>query len=256
MTKRIVIVPDLQIPFHDRKATRAVIRFIGDTQPDEVVLIGDVLDFPQPSRWNKDTRGEFEGSIYQDVELAKSQLFGPLREVYSGPVKFHEGNHDERPRTYLDKYSPALSGTRAFHVDTLCDFDGFGIELLPDFHYIAPGWVSTHGHLGGIRIHQVAGNTALNAARKFGKSVVMGHTHRLGIGSHTSGFDGKIVQQVTGMEVGHLMDQRQAAYLKGGTANWQQGFGILEVDGQTVTPSVIPIERKRFVVGGETWSVS
>ncbi|WP_332838144.1 hypothetical protein [Nocardia terpenica] len=235
---------------------RALIRFIGDTQPDEVVFIGDVLDFPQPSRWNKDTRGEFEGSIYEDVELAKGQLFGPLREIYNGLVWFHEGNHDSRPREYLNKYSPALSGTDAFNIDQLCDFDGFGIQVADPFHEIAPGWISTHGHLGGIRLNQIAGNTALGAARKFGKSVVMGHTHRLGIIPYTIGYGGKVTQVLTGMEVGNLMDQKLAGYLKGGTANWQQGFGLLDIDGSHVKPAVIPIERKRFTVDGHVWPIS
>lgn len=247
------MIPDLQIPYHDRKALKALIGYIGDTQPDEVVMIGDVLDFPQPSRWNKDTRGEFEGSIYQDVALAKRQLFEPLRAVYDGPVYVHEGNHDERPRVYLDKYSPALSGTHAFDLDVLCDFAEYGIKMADQFHEVAPGWVSTHGHVGGIRVNQIAGNTAMGAAKKFGKSVIMGHTHRLGIISHTTGYGGKVQQTLTGVEVGNLMDQKLAGYLKGGTANWQRGFAELEIDGRTVTPSIVPITGNRFAVDGKTW---
>lgn len=255
MTKRIVVVPDLQIPYHDRKALKALVRFIGDTQPDEVLMIGDVLDFPQPSRWNKDTRGEFEGSIYEDVQIAQRDLFDPLRASYTGPVKFIEGNHDERPRVYLEKYSPALAGTRAFDMDVLCDFESYRIETVGPFYDVAPGWVATHGHKGGIRINQIAGNTAMGAARKFGKSVVMGHTHRLGIISHTTGYDGKVDKTLTGMEVGNLMDQKLAGYLKGGTANWQRGFGVLEIDGRTVNPSVVPIIGNRFTVDGHTWGL-
>lgn len=256
MTKRIVIVPDLQIPFHDRKALKALIGFIGATQPDQVVMIGDVLDFPQPSRWNKDTRGEFEGSIYKDVEVAKRQLFEPLRVVYEGPVLCHEGNHDERPRVYLEKHSPALSGSDAFSLEVLCDFDGFGITLAPPFFDIAPGWVSTHGHLGGIRLSQEAGKTALNAAKRFGKSVVMGHTHRLGLQPHTYGYDGKVSRVLWGFEVGNLMDMRLAGYLKGGTANWQQGFGILEVDGNHTKATPVPIEQRKFIADGVVWPIN
>ncbi|WP_167478533.1 metallophosphoesterase [Nocardia arthritidis] len=256
MTKRIVVVPDLQIPFHDRRALKSVIQFIGDTQPDEVVLIGDVLDFPQPSRWNKDTRGEFEGSIYADVELAKRELFEPLRTVYDGRVMAHEGNHDERPRIYLDKYSPALSGTDVFDIDKLCDFDGFGISLAPGFYPIAPGWISTHGHLGGIRISQEAGKTALNAAKRFHKSVVMGHTHRLGLQPHSYGYDGRVSKVLWGFEVGNLMNMQLAGYLNGAAANWQQGFGLLELDGQHTNAVPVKIEHKKFIVDGSVWSIS
>ena len=61
MSKRIVIIPDTQMPYDDRKALKAMVRFIGDYQPDEVIHIGDLMDFPQPSRWNKDTAGQAEG---------------------------------------------------------------------------------------------------------------------------------------------------------------------------------------------------
>lgn len=255
MSKRIWIVSDVQYPFHDRKALKAIIRAIGDVQPEEVVLIGDCLDFPQPSRWNKDTRGEFEGSIFEDSEGFQKNVLAPIREVYAGKLGMHEGNHDLRPREYLAKYAPALAESNAFNIEVLCDFEGFEMELLPMFYGVAPGWISTHGHLGQITLSRIAGNTALGAARKFGKSVVMGHTHRLGVLSETKGYGGKITSQVTGMEVGNLMDMKLAHYLKGGTANWQQGFGILTVDGTHVKPETVPIVKGRFSVDGHVWEV-
>lgn len=253
--KRTVILPDCQIPYHDRKALKAVIRFIGDYKPDEVIHIGDVMDFPQPSRWTKGTAGEFEGSVFADCEQAKRMFLEPLRKVFDGPVKVHEGNHDERPRTYLAKYAPALAESGAFNIDTLLDFNGFGVELLPTFNKIAPGWITTHGHKGGIRLAQTPGLTAVGAARKFTTSVVMGHTHRLGLSAHTTGFDGNIVKDLTGFEVGHLMNQKLAAYLKGGTGNWQMGFGLLTIDGSHVKPEMVPISKGRFTVDGDVWEV-
>src|SRR5699024_3388466 len=107
MSKRIFVIPDTQLPYDDRKALKAVIRCIGDLQPDEVIHIGDLMDYPQPSRWNKGTRGEFEGSVYEDSEQAKRRLLAPLRDVYDVPIGVHEGNHDLRPRDYLAKYAPA-----------------------------------------------------------------------------------------------------------------------------------------------------
>ena len=255
MSKRIVIIPDTQMPYDDRKALKAMVRFIGDYQPDEVIHIGDLMDFPQPSRWNKDTAGEFEGSVFEDCEQAKRRLLEPLRTVYVGPIGVHEGNHDERPRTYLAKYAPALAESGAFNIETLLDFDGFGITLLPEFYKVAPGWITTHGHRGQVSLSRIAGNTALNAAKKFNTSVVMGHTHRMGIGSHTSGYGGEISKTVTGMEVGHLMNMKLAQYLKGGTGNWQQGFGLLTVDGQHVKAETVPITRGRFSVDGHVWEV-
>ncbi len=255
MTKRIVVLSDTQIPYHSRKALKAVIAFIKDYKPDELIHIGDLLDLPQPSRWNKGTAGEFEGSVFADSETAKRVLLEPIRAVYDGPFKIHEGNHDERARTYLAKYAPALAESGAFNMENLLDFNSFGAELLPTFYKVAPGWITTHGHLGGISLSRIAGNTALNAAKKFQASVVIGHTHRMGIASHTFGFGGDIVRSVTGMEVGHLMDMKMAQYLKGATGNWQMGFGLLTVEGQHVKPEMVPITQGRFTVDGHSWEV-
>ncbi|ALA06779.1 metallophosphoesterase [Mycobacterium phage Scorpia] len=256
MTEQIVVISDTQIPYDDRRALKAVIRFIGDYQPSKVIHIGDLMDYPQPSRWSEGTRAEFEGSVYRDSEQCKKRFLEPLRAVYDGPVGVHEGNHDERPRVYLEKNAPALAGTEMFNFEKLLDFDGFGVELLPEFYDIAPGWLSTHGHRGGIRLSPIAGNTALNAAKKALYSIVMGHTHRLGLGSYTYGARGKNSKIVTGLEVGNLMDMRQASYLKGGTANWQQGFGLLTVEGQHVQAKPIQIVRGKFSVDGFTWEVT
>lgn len=255
MAKRIVILPDTQMPYDDRRALKAVIKFIADYQPDQLIHIGDVADFPQPSRWNKDSAGEFEGSVFEDCEQIKRRLLEPIRKVYDGPFGIHEGNHDERPRTYLAKYAPALSESGAFNIETLLDFNNFGVQLLPEFYKVAPDWMTTHGHRGQISLSRISGMTALNAGKKFLSSVIMGHTHRQGIASHTFGVAGGITKQVTGMEVGHLMNQRVAHYLKGGTGNWQTGFGLLTVDGQHVKPELVPIHRGKFTVDGHTWEV-
>lgn len=252
---RIVVVSDTQIPYDDRRALRAVIQFIGDTQPDEVIHIGDLMDYPTPSRWTKGTAEEFAQRIKPDSEQAIRRFLEPLRAVYDGPVGIHEGNHDSRPREYLSKYAPALAEySDEFRFENLLDFDGFGVTVLPEFYKFAPGWVSTHGHRGGVRLSQKASDTAYNAMERFHASVVIGHTHRLGIKPHTHGYGGD--QKVLwSMEVGNLMNMKLAQYLKGATANWQTGFAMLTVDGKHVKPELIPINGGRFSAYGQFWEV-
>jgi predicted phosphodiesterase len=257
MTKRVCVISDTQIPFDDRRALAAVVRFIGDWQPDEVIHIGDLMDYPSPSRWTKGSAEEFSQRIKPDSEQAKKRFLAPLREVYDGPVGVHEGNHDLRPREYLTKYAPALvEFEEDFRFENLLDFDGFGAQVLPEFYKIAPGWVTLHGHRGGIRLSQKAGDTALGAAVHFGSSVVMGHTHRLGLKPQSQGYGGVVSKSLWGMEVGNLMNMKLATYLKGGTANWQQGFGLLTIEGSHVKPEIVPIDNGRFTVHGEVWSLA
>jgi hypothetical protein len=56
------------------------------------------------------------------------------------------------------------------------------------------------------------------------------------------------------VEVGHMMDLKKAGYLKSGGANWQSGFGILyKNDKNIITPSIVPINRKSFIVEGQQY---
>lgn len=255
MSERVVVISDTQIPFDDRPALAGLIRFIGDTQPSRVVHIGDLMDYPTPSRWTKGTAEEFSKRIKPDSEQAKRRFLEPLRKVYDGEVLVHEGNHDRRPFDYLERYAPALTEyADQFRFQNLLDFDGFGIQVAPEFYKIAPGWVSTHGHRGGIRLTQKAADTAYNAMMRFNSSVIIGHTHRQGIKPHTLGYGGN-QKTLWSMEVGNLMNMSLAHYLKGATANWQSGFGLLTIEGRHVKPELVPITGGRFSVDGEVWEV-
>ncbi|GAA3136879.1 hypothetical protein GCM10010466_29620 [Planomonospora alba] len=249
--KRYVFFPDTQIPFHNPRQVRALINYIGSSQPDSVIIIGDWMDYPTPSRWSQGTREEFTGSVQRDSGIGR-KLLAELRSGYSGPVHFLEGNHDARPRTYLRDRAPALAESDAFDIENLLDFDGHGITKAPDWFEFAPGWVATHGHLG-LSLSRQAGYTALNGARAIGKSLVIGHVHRLGIGSYTAGYDGR-TSTLYGIEVGHMMDVRKAGYLKRGAANWQSGFAMLDTDGKTSTPTLVPMRPDgSFIADGRKW---
>jgi predicted phosphodiesterase len=253
--KRIVLIPDTHIPSHDKRIVRSLIKFIGDYQPDEVVHIGDLMDYPAPSRWSKDTREEFETSVFEESVIGQTEFLEPLRNAYSGPIGVIAGNHDTRPGDYLRKYAPALGESKAFDLEVLLNFPEYDIRLLPDFYDVAPGWVATHGHKGGIRLNQTAGLTALNAAKKIGKSVAMGHVHRWGLVAHTIGYPGAPETEIFGLECGHITNPSLMDYTKGTVMNWQTGFGMLYVDGTTVHPKAVKITGNKFVVEGETYSV-
>jgi predicted phosphodiesterase len=49
--KRIVVLSDLQIPYHDSKAVKASIQFVKDYKPDELWCVGDELDAPGTKAW-------------------------------------------------------------------------------------------------------------------------------------------------------------------------------------------------------------
>jgi hypothetical protein len=191
MTKQVVIIGKCGAD-EDAKALDALVRFVSDTHPDELVCI--------------------EQSI---------PLLERLREVYDGSVGVNASNLEAR----------------------------FGTTALPDYYSIAPGWISTSRD-DCCAVSRIAGNTALNAAKKLNTCVVLGRTGRMGIGSYTTGYGGDAAKTITGMEVGNLMDVKLASSLNG-----QQGFGILTVDGDDAKAQTVPITRGRFTVDGGVWEV-
>jgi hypothetical protein len=77
--------------------------------------------------------------------------------------------------------------------------------------------------------------------------VICGHTHRAGITHESTGVNGSL-RTLTGFEVGNLMSIKKAGYLKAYSANWQQGFGLLEIDDRLrVVPQFVPIFNGEIV---------
>ena len=72
--KRIAVISDLQVPFHDPKAVRNVAAFIRKWKPDDVLCVGDEIDFQTISRWSTG-RDEWSGTIGRDRNTAQDVLY-------------------------------------------------------------------------------------------------------------------------------------------------------------------------------------
>lgn len=244
--RTIAVVSDLQVPFHSPRAVRTLAAFIKAYKPDSVACVGDVLDSPQVSRWTKGLAGEYTKDLAKHRDAA-------VRILEDLQVKdLSRSNHDDRVEIYLQKYAPGLDGLPELRTETFLRLDDLGIVFHRRPYELAPGWLLMHGDEGGLS--RTPGGTALSLARSTGKSVVAGHTHKLGLQHESRGYNGKS-NTIWGFEVGNLMELGKAEYLKFGGANWSQGFGLLFVEGSKVTPSPIPIDRDgSFVVDGRRWT--
>ena len=244
--KAIVCISDLQVPYHDKRAVANVAAFIKALKPDTVVSVGDEMDFQTISKWAHGTPLEYERSIGRDRD-ATARVLDDLRIEH-----VIRSNHTDRLFNTVMLRAPGLLSLPELELPNFLRMDLLGITYHKKPYELAPGWLLMHGDEGNLS--QNGGTTALNLAKKTGYSVVCGHTHRMGLTHHSEGVGGKNTRTLWGMEVGNLMDARQASYLKGGINNWQQGFGILWVDGKNVKPELVPIAPNgTFTVAGKTW---
>ncbi|MFB7185223.1 hypothetical protein ACFCZT_07865 [Streptomyces sp. NPDC056230] len=251
--KRIVVLSDMQIPYHDKRAVRNVLSFIRQTKPDAVASVGDDLDFPMISRWTRGMAGEYAGNMQKHVDAGR-RFFASLRDVHAGPIDVMRSNHTDRPLQYLRLHAPGFLGYEELTYPAMLRFKDHGITYRERPWEIAPGWLLAHGDEGGQ--NRTPGGTALGLARRWGYSVICGHTHKLGLQHDHATLGGRIIKARYGFEVGNLMNMKEAGYLKAGAANWNQGFGLLDVDGKRVTPVPVLIHPNgTFDVDGKTYGV-
>lgn len=248
--KRIVVMPDVQVPFHDVDLVNKFIQFIADFQPDELAQVGDFTDSQEIGRWVRGQKEEYAGDLQAGFDAAR-EILGDIRDVFDGPAYVVRSNHDDRLDKYIETCGPGLKTLRDLTMEKQV-FDDYDVQFIRDSVVeIAPGWVMCHGDEGSLS--PVAGKTAFGLAKnKFGVSTVCGHTHRAGKTSESTGYNGKIRNTLTGLEVGHFMDITKADYLrkKGVAANWQQAFGILEVYGEKVFSHLVEVKDGQFSVNG------
>jgi hypothetical protein len=242
----IPVISDLQAPYHDKRAVGALVSFIEEYDFKKVLCVGDVLDAPQISQWTKGRAGEHAGNLARDRDIAVD-LLRRLR-----VTDLSRSNHDDRLEKYVEKYAPGFAGLPELTIENFMGLVDLGITFHRKPAKVAPGWYMLHGDEVGYS--RTAGGTALGLARKVGGSVVCGHTHKLGLQHDHSSVAGRRTASRWGFEVGNLMDQKRASYLGAGYANWQQGFGVLLVDGSQVTPIPVPINNGSFWFDGRKYS--
>jgi len=244
---RTVVISDLQCPYHDAKAVAAVAQFIEEWDPGAVLCVGDEADLPQISRWTQGTAGEYT----KDLGKHRDATVRVLEQLQVTAIS--RSNHGDRLWNSISRRLPGLMGVPELEYGEFFRHDQLGITFHTKPYEFAPGWVLAHGDESGVSKN--GGTTAINLAKKLGRSTVIGHTHRQGMVSETQMLSGTVTSTLTGVEVGHLIDTRSPgmAYTRG-SANWQKGFAIVYHDGKKVTPVLVPIHGKSFTVEGETYS--
>jgi hypothetical protein len=243
--KKIVVISDLQVPYHDPRAVKNVASFIRRFKPDQVITIGDEIDLPQISRWTEGTPGWFEQSLGADRD-ATVEILWDLQ-----VTDMIRSNHTDRLYNVIMKKIPAFLALPELKFEKFMKLDELGVKFHRKPLEFAPDWIAIHGDEGSVK--PTPGLTALDAARKHGKSVVCGHTHRAGQSAFTEASGGVLGRILRGVEVGNLMQFSKASYMKG-TGNWQQAFAVFYVDKKTVTNTIIHIEKDgSFVFEGKRY---
>lgn len=254
MTRTTIILPDLQVPYHSKPLFAKLLRVIDDLKPERLISVGDLIDFPQVSRWSKGTAEEYSGTLQSHLDQAYNSVLLPLREhAPEAEMIYVEGNHDARIRDYVTKYGPGLSSLSCLSLESLLGLDMLHISLHRGPVQVAPRTIVVHGHeAGGYAASPAA--WALKFQRRYGTdtNVIFGHTHQGFLVSSATGYKGKVRPQWT-MNVGSIMDPKHAGYVGDGAVNWVPSFAILRESGNKTFPELVLANGGSFMVEGKIY---
>ena len=246
--KRTVVIPDLQIPYHDSHTVKNISAFLKVFKHDSVVILGDELDLPQISRWEENKLGWFEQTLDADRNTAVEVLWSLTQ--YAKEAHVTRSNHTDRLYNVIMRKIPAFLALPELRYEKFMKFDELGLEYHRKPYAIAKGWIAIHGDEGGLNPN--AGLTALGHSRKMGFNVICGHTHRAGQSAFSEASNGVLRRVHRGVDAGHLMDIKRAHYVS--APNWQQAFQIMTEDERGVQIDMINIEKDgTFIVHGKRY---
>ena len=235
--KNVLVISDLQIPFHDIIAIKTVIEWAKDYSErhhkiEAILLNGDVMDCYQLSAFSRDPR---ERNIKEEVEDCKDFL-AMLKEEFDVPLYFKFGNHEERFERYLYQHAEELAWLEEFTLEAVLRLKDFNCTVIRDKRIIKVG------HLNVVHGHEFRGGiiNPVNPARTF---FLRAKAPTLGGDRHTTSehsgrtIDGKLI---TCWSVGCLC-QLKPKYMP--INEWNSGFAVVRVEGETFRVLNLRIEN-------------
>lgn len=249
--KTTLIIPDVQIPFHDPVVLKKIIRVAEDMQPDRILQGGDLIDLPTVSRWTKGSAEEYAPVLQEHITQTKDEFLSPLRQAApDAKIEWLSGNHDERLWDYITKYAYPLRSLEALSMENLFELGRFGVSYVKGPHRIATNTYALHGHeCGGYSSTASAWDTKFSKRYGSDKSFVFFHTHQPFLITRSYGYEGKVTPRFT-MNAGSLMDPVKATYVKDGSVSWVMSFALLRDDGKRVYPDLITMVDRGFYLDG------
>lgn len=246
--KTAVILPDIHVPYHDKRAVDLVVKYIKDTKPEVVVQLGDMYDCYGISRFDKNPKRI--DTLQDEIDEGKKIWQAIKKASPKSKLVMLEGNHEARLPKMLMKASPGMYSLNALRPKRLFELDTLGVEWYSshDTYKLNNSLVITHGAADdGCKLSQHAGYSAKNTMDKWGNvSGIMGHGHRVGMSTKTMQ-DGTMVQWI---EAGCLADLHPE-YVK--NPNWQHGFAVVNYTKNRFHATPIVIANYEFISNGKVY---
>lgn len=212
--KKILLIPDTHVPYHDKKAFDLVMKVGRVWKPDTVVIGGDFIDNYSVSAHSRDPRRarKLEVEVEETIRHLKIvKGIGAKKNVFIG------GNHEDRLERYLMDKAPELFSI--ISTPKILKLEELGFDYVPYKQVYKIGKLAITHDLGKAGRH-----AHLKALDDYQNNIVIFHTHRLGYAVEGDVEGNKHI----GTMLGWLGDAESADYKHRAMANreWALGFGI------------------------------
>lgn len=231
---------DIHFPYEDKRSYHNVEQYLFESQPDVIVLGGDIVDLDIVS--DKSKRRHVEGKrLVKDLNYAKQKLI-VLRNLCPEAIIYAlQGNHDERIERYIDDH-PEVEGI--LEVENMLGLDELGIYWVPSWRV---GEILTIGKANIIHGQYECKHHACKTVDEYGVNMFYGHCHDVQAHSKVlHGDDSTLIAQSCG-----CLCRYDMPYLKGRPTKWQQAFLNMFVrKNGTFNHQVVNIFNNKFIVNG------
>lgn len=232
--RRILVLSDVHVPFHDGEAIGLAVEWGAKRFPDVVLLNGDIADFHGVSRFetNPEER-DFSGEL-----SAVRQFLRFIRVKFKrSRIIYKLGNHEERWFGWLWRRAPELMGCDFADFAEMTQASELGIEVVSDQRIIMVGKLPIlHGHEWRAGISTPV-NPARGAFLKAIECALQGHLHRTSEHTETS----LLGRTLTCWSTGCLCDLHPE-YAR--VNRWNHGFAEIEMHNGDFN-----VENKRILRG-------
>ena len=245
------LVSNKLMNYHDRRALDVALQIAQETQPETIVILGDILDLAEWS--DKFIRSPEAHLTTQSALVEAAWWLAQLRAACPhAKIVALEGNHEARitkklmvhfPMMYGLKPVDFLDGPALLSVENLLGMRSLDIKWIDGYpkneYWLADNIRCIHGEV----TRGVAGQTTRSVVKDRQYTDIFGHIHRIELATQTLRTRGKN-HNVTAFSPGCLCHIDGRVPSGRSQMNWQNGIGIVDYlsDG-THTVVAIPINE-------------
>lgn len=235
---RTFVLSDIHIPFQDNETLTHVFDCIVNSQPQYIVLLGDILDCYSISRFCK--RPDRMRNLQYEIDTFYKMMLGLKKHIPNTEIHYVLGNHENRLEKLVLE-NPGLFGLKALEPQELFRLNDLGIY----YHktkFNLNNFIFYHGDV-------VRKDSSYSAKAEFldhkMSDGVSGHVHRLG--SYYTTYE----QLPTAWFENGCLCKIEPDYLNDpDKANWQHGFTVVDhYEGINQATQVL-INQHKFVFDG------